>query len=94
MPTGPVACGPYRRQVLLYDTGALGQVALGEIDPWSVLPYAIWEPEELILPSPCCYNMGGMAYDAINGRMFMTERGLGEGEMNAAVVHVWQVEPD
>jgi hypothetical protein len=84
-------CGPYRRQVLLYDTQALGQAALGEIDPWSVLPYAIWEPEELFLASPCCYNMGGMAFDATNGRLFITERGLGEGEMNAAVVHIWSV---
>jgi hypothetical protein len=87
-------CGPYRRQVLLYDTGALGQAALGEIDPWSVLPYAIWEPEELFLSNPCCYNMGGMAFDGANGRVFITERGLGEGDMNAAVVHVWSVSSD
>ena len=84
-------CGPYMRQVLLYDTQELGRAALGEIDPWSVLPYAIWQPEELYLPSPCCYNMGGMDFDAENGRIFITERGLGEGEMNAAVVHVWTV---
>jgi hypothetical protein len=79
---------------LLYDTGALGQAALGEIDPWSVLPYAIWEPEELFLSNPCCYNMGGMAFDGANGRVFITERGLGEGDMNAAVVHVWSVSSD
>jgi hypothetical protein len=84
-------CGPYRRQVLLYDTEELGRAALGEIDPWSMLPYAVWEPEELYLPSPCCYTMGGMAFDATGGRIFITERGLGEGEMNAAVVHVWSV---
>jgi hypothetical protein len=84
-------CGPYIRQVLLYDTQELGRAALGEVDPWSVLPYAIWQPEELYLPSPCCYNMGGMAFDAQRGRIFITERGLGEGEMNAAVVHVWTV---
>ncbi len=84
-------CGPYTRQVLLYDTEELGQVALGEADPWSVLPYAVWEPGELLLPNPCCWNMGGMAFDMENGRLFITERGLGEGEMNAAVVHVWTV---
>jgi hypothetical protein len=84
-------CGPYRRQVLLYDTEALGQAALGEIDPWSILPYAVWEPDELFLSSPCCYNMGGMAFDPGRGRMFITERGLGEGDMNAAVVHIWTV---
>ncbi len=84
-------CGPYTRQVLLYDTEELGQVALGEADPWSVLPYAVWEPGELLLPNPTCWNMGGMAFDMENGRLFITERGLGEGEMNAAVVHVWTV---
>jgi hypothetical protein len=84
-------CGPFRRQILLYDTQTLGQAAMGVIDPWSILPYAEWEPEELFLSSPCCYNMGGMAYDPAGGRLFITERGLGEGEMNAAVVHVWNV---
>ncbi|MBN2556487.1 MAG: hypothetical protein JXA97_11155 [Anaerolineales bacterium] len=83
-------CGPYTRQVLFYDTEALGQAALGEVDPWSVLPYAVWEPEELYLPNPCCYNMGGMAFDLEGGRLFLIERGLG-GDQNAAVVHVWTV---
>ncbi len=86
-------CGPYRRQILLYDTEELGQAALGRVDPWTVLPYAIWEPEELFLGNPCCFNMGGMAFDIAGGRMFIAERGLGEGEMNAVVVHVWAVNP-
>jgi hypothetical protein len=84
-------CGPYRRQVLLYDTEELGRAAQGEVDPWKVLPYAVWEPEELYLRNPCCFNMGGMAFDPVGRRMFITERGLGEGELNAAVVHVWIV---
>ena len=84
-------CGPYVRQVLLYDTEELGRAALGEIEPWSVLPYATWQPDELYLQGACCYNMGGMAFDAQGGRVFVTERGLGEGDMNAAVVHVWTV---
>ncbi|MEJ2570380.1 MAG: hypothetical protein P8Y98_07540 [Anaerolineales bacterium] len=87
-------CGPYSRQVLFYDTGELGRVALGEADPWSVLPYAVWQPEQLYLPNPCCWNMGGMAFDAEGGRLFITERGLGEGELNAAVVHVWMISAD
>ncbi|MFN2299515.1 MAG: hypothetical protein ACK2UB_11760 [Anaerolineales bacterium] len=86
-------CGPYRRQVLFYDTEALGQAALGAVDPWTTLPYAVWEPEELFLPNPCCFNFGGMAFDSGAGRLFLIERGLGEGEMNAAVVHVWTAEP-
>jgi hypothetical protein len=86
-------CGPYNRQILFYDTDQLGRAALGEVDPWSVLPYAVWVPRELYLPNPSCYNMGGAAYDLMGGRLFITERGLGEGDMNAAVVHVWTVNP-
>lgn len=84
-------CGPYNRQVLLYDTGQLGQAALGEVEPWSVLPYAVWVPEELYVGSPCCSNLGGMAFDAAGGRLFLVERGLGGADWNAAVVHVWSV---
>jgi hypothetical protein len=84
-------CGPYNRQILLYDTEQLGQVALGESDPWSVLPYAVWSPEELYLPNPCCSNMGGMDFDPSSGRLFLVERGLGGIDWNAAVVHVWSV---
>ncbi|NNF99820.1 MAG: hypothetical protein HKM93_10615 [Desulfobacteraceae bacterium] len=86
-------CGPYRRQVLLYDTEELGRAATGSTDPWSVQPYVVWEPGELYLPNPSCENMGGMAFDRTGGRMFITERGLGAGDMNAAVVHVWTVTP-
>jgi hypothetical protein len=86
-------CGPYRRQVLLYDTEQLGQAALGAVDPWSVLPYAVWEPGELSLQNPCCSNMGGMAFDAAGRRLFIVERGLGGVDMNAVVVHVWSVNP-
>ncbi len=84
-------CGPYLRQILLYDTVQLGEVALGEREPWSVLPYAIWQPPELYLPNPTCANLGGMAFDPIGGRMFLVERGLGGADRNAAIVHVWSV---
>ena len=84
-------CGPYYRQVLFYDTGQLGQVALGEANPWSLLPYAVWEPEEFYLQGAVCSNLGGMAYDIVGGRLFLIERGLGGTDWNAAVVHVWTV---
>jgi hypothetical protein len=80
--------------VLLYDTEALGRAAQGEIDPWSILPYAVWEPEELLLPNPSCSNMGGMAFDPEGGRLFIVERGLGGTDWNAAVVHVWTIAAD
>jgi hypothetical protein len=84
-------CGPYYRQVLLYDTEQLGQAALGEVDPWTVLPYAVWEPDEFFVQGAACSNLGGMAYDLEGGRLFLIERGLGGVDWNAAVVHVWAV---
>lgn len=84
-------CQPYERQVIFYDVATLGEIALEQRDPWSVAPYAVWRPTEFFLTGNPCWNVGGMAFDAQNGRLFMVERGLGEGELNAAVVHVWSL---
>ena len=81
-------CGPYQTRVLLYDTEELGRAAQGEIEPWTVLPYANWEPKSFFTQGPTCYEPGGAAFDRVGRRLFMTERGLG-GDTNAAVVHVW-----
>ncbi len=80
-------CDPYERQVLFFDVDELGAVALGQRPPWSVLPYAVWRPSELLLQGHTCAEMGGMAYDPWGRRLFMIEKGIG-GD-NGAVVHVW-----
>ncbi len=88
-------CGPYKRQVIFYDTDQLGQAASGALSPWTVLPFEIWEPTEFYLkPSEgnTCGDVGGMAYDSAGGRLFMVERGLdGYENENATVVHLWLV---
>lgn len=84
-------CNPYERQLIFYDEDRLGQSTLANQDPWTILPYEIWRPDEFYLTGNTCWNMGGMAFDKENGRLFMVERGLGDGEMNAAVVHVWSL---
>jgi hypothetical protein len=84
-------CNPYERQVIFYDVHALGHSAEGDQDPWVVVPYTIWRPDEFYLSGNTCWNAGGMAFDAESGRLFMVERGLGESEMNATVVHVWSL---
>ena len=84
-------CQPYERQVIFYDVQQLGKTALGQQDAWTVLPYTIWRPAEFYLSGSPCWNAGGMAYDAQGKRLFMAERGLGESELNAVVVHVWSV---
>ncbi len=84
-------CWPYERQVVFYDVHELGRSAQGEQDPWLVIPYEIWRPEEFYLQDDPCYTAGGIAFDAENGRVFMVERGLGATDENAAVVHVWEL---
>ncbi len=84
-------CQPYERQIIFYDVHELGHSATGGQDPWIVLPYVIWRPEEFFLQGNPCWNLGGMTFDAAGRRLYIVERGLGEGEMNAAVVHVWSL---
>jgi hypothetical protein len=80
-------CDPYERQVLFYDVDELGAVALGQREPWSILPYAVWRPVEFLLQGRTCGEVGGMAYDPQGKRLFIIERGIGDN--NGAVVHVW-----
>ena len=84
-------CNPYERQVIFYDVHELGYSALEQQNPWVVVPYTIWRPTEFYLSGETCWNAGGVAFDGSSGRLFMVERGLGEGGLNAAVVHVWSL---
>ncbi|MCP4248863.1 MAG: hypothetical protein GY778_17605, partial [bacterium] len=84
-------CQPYERQVIFYDVDALGRSAMGQQDPWVVVPYATWRPAEFYLRENVCTNAGGMAFDAAGRRLFIVERGLGGTDTNAIVVHVWSL---
>jgi hypothetical protein len=84
-------CHPYERQVIFYDVYELGESALGNQNPWVVVPYEFWRPEEFYLQDNPCYHAGGVTFDEDGRRLFMVERGLGEGDMNAIVVHVWSL---
>jgi len=86
-------CHPYERQVIFYDVHELGRSALGRQDPWVVVPYTIWRPSEFYLTGNPCWNMGGMTFDSVHRRLFMVERGLGAGDSNGVVVHVWTLAP-
>jgi len=88
-------CNPYERQVIFYDVEELGQAAQGLRDPWTVVPYAIWRPDELYVSDGegnSCGQTGGLAVDEAGGRLFLVEKGLGGHQNeNSAVVHVWSV---
>ena len=83
-------CQPYERQIIFYDVRALGQIARGQRDPWTVVPYVIWRPAEFYLGTTTCANTGGMAFDAHRRRLYVAERGL-DGDANAVVIHVWSL---
>lgn len=85
-------CDPYELQVIFYDVDELGEVARGIRDPWTVVPYAIWRPQEFLVVDTdghTCGEVGGVAVDSRGHRIFMIEKGLGDN--NSAVVHVWTV---
>ncbi|MBF0199701.1 MAG: hypothetical protein HQK66_00010 [Desulfamplus sp.] len=87
-------CGPYERQIIFYDPDAVGQAAQGQSDPWRVLPYTTWRPQEFYLGDAqghTCADVGGMAADNTGRRLFVIERGFGGFQNeNAAVIHVWK----
>jgi hypothetical protein len=84
-------CDPFERQILFYDVEELGSVAQGGRDPWTVLPYAVWRPQELFLGDQdghTCGEMGGLFFDPEEARLYVIEKGIDGGDNNA-VVHVW-----
>ena len=89
-------CDPFERQVIFYDVDEVGQVALGNRDPWSVVPYETWRPDQFYLGDAAghtCGEVGGMAVNTAGRQVFMIEKGFGgHNNENAAVVHVWAVE--
>ena len=84
-------CHPYERQVIFYDVEELGRAAQGGVDPWTIAPYTIWRPRELLLSGHTCGDVGGMTFDPSTRRVFMIERGLGGPSENQAAVHVWTI---
>lgn len=89
-------CDPFERQIIFYDVDELGEVAGGIRDQWSVVPYTIWRPEEFYLSDSegqTCGEVGGIAVNTEDQRVFMIEKGFGgHTNENSAVIHVWSVQ--
>lgn len=79
---------PYVHQVWAYDALDLLAVRNGDLDPWQVQPYALWQLDEM--DSTGSATISGAAYDPASGRVYLTESYGDE-----PVVHVYQIEvPD
>lgn len=75
---------PYRYQVWAYDVLDLLQVRHGLAAPWSIEPYAVWE---LDLPfAPAGHTLGGVAYDSVSHRLFISQTGV--------ISHAGSLEPE
>ncbi len=77
---------PYAYQIWAYDMNELLRVKKKEIKPWSVRPYKTWN---FNLPfSSDVKRLGGVAYDAKEGRIFVSQQ---FGDDNYPVIHVFKV---
>ena len=86
-------CDPKERQVLFYDVDQIGEIAKGERDPWSVVPYETWRPDEFFLGDSnghTCGQAGDMTYDSESKKLYIVEKGCGDS--NSAAVHVYRVD--
>ena len=85
-------CDPKERQVLFYNVDQIGEIAKGERDPWSVVPYETWRPDEFFLGDSnghTCGQAGDMTYDSESKKLYIVEKGCGDS--NSAAVHVYKV---
>lgn len=68
---------PYIYQVWAYKSSDLVRVAAGEIQPWTVKPYAVWKlslPFENVAGN---HGTGGMAYDPKTRRLYLIQSAAG-----------------
>lgn len=79
---------PYVYYVWAYDAQELGDVVSGQRQPWTVKPYAVW-PLTLPFGVPNA-NIGGVAYDPVTGRIFLSEA---HGDGDNPIIHVLSVKP-
>jgi len=84
----------YQAQLIFYDTDQLGAVARGELKPYHPQPYATLDLTPYLLNPELDFGnykrdlVGSMAFDAVNGRLYILERLADESK---SVVHVFEV---
>ena len=82
---------PYVPQILFYDPEQLAQVVDGAVEPWDVVPYAVYRPVAEVL-NPACATLNAVAYDPVRKLIYVTESTA--GPWGETVVHVWGVSGD
>ncbi len=77
---------PYQGYVWAYDATQLAEVAMGNLNPWDVIPYAVWH----LIPD---FNsqlpfFTGAAYDAVGQRIFLSQQ---FGDSTEPLSHVYSL---
>jgi hypothetical protein len=80
---------PYVYQLWAYDANDLQQVMAGKRAPWSVTPYAVWNPPDLPFAAPD-HRLNGVAYDPTTSRLFIEQA---RGDDVNPVIHVFHIAP-
>jgi hypothetical protein len=81
---------PYTFQFWAFDMNDWAAVQAGTKDPWDIMPYGVW-PFELPTGEP--FRIGGVAYDARNQRLFVSEYfGDVDGYSYRPLIHVFQIQ--
>lgn len=81
-------CWPYAYFVWAYDAAQLAQVRAGTLQPWELIPYAVWEMELPFAGPSSSHRFGGAAWDAENRTIYLSQY-LAEGGL--PVIHVYQL---
>ncbi len=85
-------CDPYEPQFLFYSPDDLAAVARGERQPWEVLPYETYVPDDVFWPR-CRMSPASCAYDPATGNLYVLQyngAAMDYGVM-VPIVHVWTV---
>ncbi len=78
---------PYSPIVWAYDANDFLAAKNGTKKPWEVKPYDVW-PFDLLIKG-CAGNVGGVAFDPVSRRVFITALAVASG--GEAIIHVFKV---
>jgi len=83
---------PYYGAILFYDPELLAQVVQGEIEPYEVQPYAVFNVDDYMFVRGCReYILGGTAYDREHGLLYVIEQRVEGIYALKPIVHVFGV---
>lgn len=85
-------CDPYEPQFLFYSPDDLAAVARGDREPWQVLPYETYVPDDVFWPQ-CRMHPASCAYDPYSNLLYVLQyngAAMNYGVM-VPIVHVWRI---